>query len=218
MVLGLILSLSLLAYWLSRKLYRAYVYFVSREERTHRRDLVRRHLTDGTAIPAHHLGPKCFLALDVVLLGTVAHCLWRLLELDNGAAGGDQIFGPFAVFSVVAALGMMRAGRELLFFYEEMSRAAAGQRRTGETPLFLSDDRRATAVGRHFQWWEVGAVLWASMPILLLVFGRDDAIHSHGSTLRLAAIFCTWFVAPQVILGVTIARSIWPVRRVIYRS
>ncbi|MCB9834355.1 MAG: hypothetical protein H6807_17965 [Planctomycetes bacterium] len=171
--------------WLSHRLHTAYVAAVAREERT-----------SGART---HIGPRCFLVLDLVLL------LGLLLSLDVLAfdrAGRGLLFLTaigLTRFSVLVALWLLLERRHLERFYGRLARFRAG---------FEARPPRQGLLPVHLLLLGLALV-----PMVLEALGLDLA----AIELPLAALlFLCFFLLPQLGLLALSARRLQPLRRAIH--
>ena len=208
MLVCLLLLVCAAFYALSHRLFMAYVTFVSHEERFTR--LGRRKRGDAaertTAPTTHHIGPRCFLVLDLTILGVAILSLRRFLSFEDATASWEHLLSSFAALSLLSTLWLLRAGQHFSHYYANMLHAVRGW--------------RAAADRENSSAWKLVrplVIVWSAVPLGLYILGFEDALAAHGSLWRGVAIFLVWFLGPQAILAGYFFRRLWPLRQNLYK-
>ena len=205
----MILLLCAIGYWLSQHLFVAYVQAVTQEERHVLRP---RKPAQEPLAPAHHLGPKCFLVLDLLLVVGIIAGLWSLFAKHPVEHWFEGAMDALVLFSVLVTFWMIRSRRRLQVYYSRLAACV----RSSSVASKVAELRNGRAKARAWQdAYTFGSAVCASLPLVLFLLGFDLAIWSSSPTMWLG-MFAGCFVIPQVVLGILILREVLPVRRLVY--
>ncbi len=199
-------SFCVLTLWLSHRLHDTYVRIVAKEEfRELRANRKRRGRPASVPTPRHHLGPKLFLLIDAL---SILAIIWSLKHLgffftEERLSRGAALALTCVHFSIVVAFWLLLETAHLKRFYSKLAHAL---RRPD------SDSNRVTGPPR---WLVFFLLLWTALPIALELMGVH--VISHARTAESAyVLFALAFLAPQLIFLSMFARSILPLRRLVY--
>ncbi|HGY92752.1 MAG TPA: hypothetical protein ENK43_16405 [Planctomycetes bacterium] len=199
-------SFCVLTLWLSHRLHDTYVRIVAKEEfRELRANRKQRGRPGDAPTPRHHLGPKLFLLIDAL---SILAIIWSLKHLgffftEERLSRGAALALTCVHFSIVVAFWLLLETAHLKRFYSKLAHAL---RRPD------SDSDRVTGPPR---WLVSFLLLWTALPIALELMGVH--VISHARTAESAyVLFALAFLAPQLIFLSMFARSILPLRRLVY--
>lgn len=184
--------------WLSHRVYLTYAHVVAREERARVRE------SRGPFRPSAHIGPRCFLVLDFLVIFVLIRVLESLAFDTSEMSELRCLFLALTHFSGIIGLWMILESRHLAFFYRKISQAMPSGPRlrnvepTDPIPAFW---RRNLALA---------FCLTAAMPLFLELIGVRV---SEASRESLLILFGLCFLLPQVCLLAFLARRIGFLRR-----
>ncbi len=183
--------------WASHRVYLTYTHVVAREER-HR---VRQSL--GLRQPHAHIGPTCFLTLDLIVIFVVIRVLESLAFDTSQMSELRCLFLALTHFSGVVAIWMLLEGQHFALFYGKIAQALGNRGFDSPQSAFTLPDIGQRSLRLAF-FAMVGA------PLLLELGGVKMGEASKESLLLL---FTTCFLMPQICLLAFLVHKLEPIRR-----